>query len=456
MATTTPVNRPDDQPRPASPTMMGPSPIPRSGPPGFQELKGRLHGKLVDMLKPEEVNRIPEDRRRLELRGIVEHLVDTEGAHLGYGDRRQMIDELLDEVLGLGPLERLLKESSISDILVNGPNEVWIERHGQLEKADIKFRNEAHLLQIIDRIVSRVGRRVDEMSPMVDARLPDGSRVNAIIPPVSLRGAALSIRRFGLVPLQVKDLLRLKSIPPEVMRLLDAAVRARLNILISGGTGSGKTTLLNALSSFIPANHRLVSIEDAAELQLQQPHVVQLETRPPNIEGRGAITMRDLVRNALRMRPDRIIVGEVRGPEVLDMLQAMNTGHEGSMTTLHANSPRDALGRLEMMIMMAGLELPLKAMRQIIASALHLIVHVDRLPGGARRVTSVTEVTGMEGDTIVAQELFIFRQLGVDHSGKAFGQFEATGVRPYHDPKFRAAGIALPADLYSHRVLLQA
>jgi pilus assembly protein CpaF len=422
----------------------------------YQTLKARLHNQLVDMLKPEEVSRIPEERRRVELRSVVEHLISSEAASLGYGDRRQMIEELLDESLGLGPLERLLKDPTVSDILVNGPREVWVERRGQLEKSEITFRDNAHLLQIIDRIVSKVGRRVDEASPMVDARLADGSRVNAIIPPVSLRGPAVSIRRFGVVPLKFKELLANRSVAPEMMHLLEGAVKARLNILVSGGTGSGKTTLLNALSGFIPANQRLVTIEDAAELQLQQPHVVQLETRPPNVEGKGQITMRDLVKNALRMRPDRIIVGEVRGPEVLDMLQAMNTGHEGSMTTLHANSPRDALGRMEMMILMAGMELPLKAMRQIIASSLNLIVQVDRMPGGARRVTSITEVVGMEGDMMVTQELFTFRQLGIDHSGRAHGQFEATGVRPHHEPKFRAASVALSGDMFQPRVLMTA
>jgi pilus assembly protein CpaF len=419
-----------------------------------QELKLRLHGKLVDQLKPEEVERIPEERRRAELHRIVEHLVETEAGLLSYPDRRLLTEELLDEVLGLGPLEKLLKDPTISDILINGPRDVWVERHGQLERADVIFRNDAHLLQIIDRIVSKVGRRVDEMSPMVDARLPDGSRVNAVIPPVSLRGPALSIRRFGTSPLKAKDLLNFKSLTPEMLTILEAAVKARLNILVSGGTGSGKTTLLNILSSFIPNTQRLVSIEDAAELQLQQPHVVQLEARPPNVEGKGAVTIRDLVRNALRMRPDRIIVGEVRGAEVLDMLQAMNTGHEGSMTTLHANGPRDALGRLEMMMMMSGLELPLKALRQMIASSLHLIVQVDRVPGGGRRVTSITEVTGMEGDTIVTQELFVFHQMGVDHAGKAFGRFEATGVRPHHEPKLRAGGVTLATDLFQQRTLL--
>jgi len=423
---------------------------------GFQCLKQALHAKLVDLLKPEEVNRIPEERRRPELRGVVEHLIEAEGPFLNFADRRQLTEELLDEALGLGPLEKLLKDPDVSDILINGPGEVWLEKRGQLEKSEVTFRDNAHLLRIIDRIVSKVGRRVDEMSPMVDARLADGSRVNAIIPPISLRGPALSIRRFGQIPLKAKDLVANKSLAPEMLRLLDAAVKARLNLLISGGTGSGKTTLLNALSSFIPANHRLVTIEDAAELQLQQPHVVQLEARPPNMEGKGQVTMRDLVRNCLRMRPDRIIVGEVRGPEVLDMLQAMNTGHEGSMTTLHANSPRDALARLEMMILLSGLDLPLKAMRQIIASSLHMIVQIDRMPGGARRVTQITEVIGMEGDTILAQDLFVYKQVGIDHAGRAHGHFESTGVRPHHDPKFRAAGILLPPELSQQRVLVQA
>jgi pilus assembly protein CpaF len=424
-------------------------------PESFQELKQKLHAMLVDQLKPEVVNRLPEEQRRTELRRFVEHLIDSQGVFLSYADRMRLIQELLDEMLGLGPLEKLLKDATISDILVNGPRDVWVERHGSLERTDIRFRDNAHLLQVIDRIVSRIGRHVDEMSPMVDARLLDGSRVNAIIPPVALRGPCLSIRRFGLTPLRLKDILRHKSLTPEMAQFLEAAVKARLNLLISGGTGSGKTTLLNILSSFIPHNHRLVTIEDAAELQLQQPHVVQLETRPPNVEGKGAITMHDLVRNSLRMRPDRIIVGECRGREVLDMLQAMNTGHEGSMTTLHANSPRDALSRLETMMLLSGLELPIRAMRQQIAASLNLVVQIDRLQGGPRRITAVSEVIGMEGDVIVSQDIFVFRQTGVDMNGRAVGHFETTGVRPYFDTRIRSAGIELPADLFAPRTLMQ-
>lgn len=421
-----------------------------------QALKHELHGKLVDLLKPEVVNRIPEARRRAEIRTVVEQVIEAESELLSYADQRQLAEELLDEMLGLGPLEKLLKDGDISDILINGPHEVWVERHGVLEKAAIDFRDNKHLLQIIDRIVSRVGRRVDETMPMVDARLPDGSRVNAIIPPVSLRGPVVSIRRFGFSPLTLKDLIRLRSLAPEMVQVLEAAVKARLNILVSGGTGSGKTTLLNILSGFIPNNQRLVTIEDAAELQLQQAHVIQLESRPPNIEGKGAITIRDLVRNSLRMRPDRIIVGECRGAEVIDMLQAMNTGHEGSMSTLHANSPRDALLRLEMMILMSGLELPLKAMRQIIASSLQVIVQIDRLPGGPRRVTDIVELVGMEGDTIVTQEIFNFKQLGIDSGGKAYGRFETTGIRPQFESKLQAASIPLAPNLFTHRSLMEA
>jgi pilus assembly protein CpaF len=419
-------------------------------------LKQQLHSRLVDLLKPEEVNKIPEDQRRGKIGEVVERLIDAYGAALSYTDRRHMVDDLLDETLGLGPIEKLLKDGTINDILVNGPFEVFVERQGVLEKTDIHFRDNRHLLQVIDRIVSRVGRRVDETSPMVDARLPDGSRVNAIIPPLSLRGPVLSIRRFGLSPLKLRDIVRNHSIAPEMAQFLEGAVKARLNILVSGGTGSGKTTLLNILSGFIPNDQRLVTIEDAAELQLQQAHVIQLESRPPNVEGKGIVTIRDLVRNSLRMRPDRIIVGECRGAEVLDMLQAMNTGHEGSMSTLHANSPRDALRRLEMMIMMAGIELPIKAMRQIIASAINMVVQIDRLPGGPRRVTSIVELSGMEGDTITTDEIFLFRQLGVGTDGRAFGRFESTGIRPRFETKLKAASIHLPADLFAPRVLPEA
>jgi pilus assembly protein CpaF len=421
----------------------------------FEELKRLIHGKLVDKLDLSRVSDLEGDTLRREIRMVVERLCDTENPLLNRMERERLIDEVLDETFGFGPLEVLLKDPTISDILVNGPHKIYVERRGKLEKTDVKFRDGEHLLQIIDRIVSKVGRRVDETSPMVDARLPDGSRVNAIIPPLALDGPSMSIRRFGANPLKLEDLLNYKAFTPEMAMLMEACIKARLNILISGGTGCGKTTLLNTLSSFIPSDERIVTIEDAAELQLQQDHVVRLETRPPNIEGKGSITTRDLVRNALRMRPERIIIGECRGAESLDMLQAMNTGHSGSMTTLHANSPRDAQARLETMIMMAGMELPIKAMRQQISSAVDLIIQANRLQGGPRKVTSLTEVMNMEQDVIIMQDVFRYRQLGIDQNGRAFGQFEATGVRPSFVARLEAAGIKLPTNLFQERILLR-
>jgi pilus assembly protein CpaF len=421
----------------------------------FEELKRLIHSKLVDKLDLSRVSDLEGDTLRREIRLVVERLCDTENPLLNRMERERLIDEVLDETFGFGPLEVLLKDPTISDILVNGPHKVYVERRGKLEKTDVKFRDSDHLLQIIDRIVSKVGRRVDETSPMVDARLPDGSRVNAIIPPLALDGPSLSIRRFGSNPLKLEDLLNYKAFTPEMAMLMEAAIKARLNIIISGGTGCGKTTLLNTLSSFIPSDERIITIEDAAELQLQQDHVVRLETRPPNIEGKGAVTTRDLVRNALRMRPERIIIGECRGAEALDMLQAMNTGHAGSMTTLHANSPRDAQARLETMIMMAGMELPIKAMRQQISSAVDIIIQANRLQGGPRKVTSITEVMNMEQDIIIMQDIFRYRQLGIDQNGRAFGQFEATGVRPSFVSRLEAAGIKLPSNLFQERILLR-
>ncbi len=421
----------------------------------FEELKRIIHGKLVDRLDLSKVSDLDGDTLRREIRLVVERLCDTENPLLNRMERERLIDEVLDETFGFGPLEMLLKDPTISDILVNGPHKVFVERRGKMEKTDVRFRDNDHLLQIIDRIVSKVGRRVDETSPMVDARLPDGSRVNAIIPPLALDGPSMSIRRFGTNPLRLEDLLNFKAFTPEMAMLMEAAIKARLNIIISGGTGCGKTTLLNTLSSFIQVEDRIVTIEDAAELQLQQEHIVRLETRPPNIEGKGQVTTRDLVRNALRMRPERIVIGECRGAEALDMLQAMNTGHSGSLTTLHANSPRDAQARLETMIMMAGLDLPIKAMRQQIASAVDVVIQANRLQGGPRKVTSVTEVVGMEGDVIVMQDIFRFRQMGIDQNGRAFGQFETTGVRPTFVPRLEAAGIRLPTNLFQERVLLR-
>jgi pilus assembly protein CpaF len=421
----------------------------------FDELKRIIHGKLVDKLDLSRVSDLAGDTLRREIRLVVERLCDTENPLLNRMERERLIDEVLDETFGFGPLEALLKDPTISDILINGPHKIFVERRGKLEKTDVKFRDNEHLLQIIDRIVSKVGRRVDETSPMVDARLPDGSRVNAIIPPLALDGPTMSIRRFGANPLKLEDLLNYKAFTPEMAMLMEACIKARLNIVISGGTGCGKTTLLNTLSSFIPHDERVITIEDAAELQLQQDHVVRLETRPANIEGKGAINTRDLVRNALRMRPERIIIGECRGAEALDMLQAMNTGHAGSMTTLHANTTRDAQSRLETMIMMAGMELPIKAMRQQISSAVDLIIQANRLQGGPRKITAISEVMGMEGDVIVMQEIFRFKQLGIDQNGRCYGQYEASGVRPAFIPRLEASGIKLPTNMFQERVLMR-
>lgn len=421
----------------------------------LDELKQRIHAKLVDKLDLSRVGDVQSDVFRREIRVVVEHLCDTEDHLLNRNEREKLIDEVLDETFGLGPLEVLLKDPTVSDILINGPKNIFVERRGKMEKTPVTFRNNDHLLQIIDRIVSRVGRRVDETCPMVDARMADGSRFNAIIPPLALDGACVSIRRFGAHPLKLEDLLNFKAFTPEMVMLLEGAIKARLNIVISGGTGSGKTTLLNTLSSFIPNNERIVTIEDAAELQLQQDHVVRLETRPANIEGKGAITATDLVKNALRMRPERIIIGECRGAESLDMLQAMNTGHEGSMTTLHANTPRDAVARLETMIMMSGFELPLKAMRTQIASAVDLIVQANRLQGGKRKITHITEIVGMEQDTVVMQDIYHYEQDGVDEQSRAYGRFVSTGVRPTFMGRLESSGIRLPASAFRQRVMLE-
>jgi pilus assembly protein CpaF len=420
----------------------------------FEAIKRRIHGKLVDRLDFNRVNELDPRTVRLEVRAVIEHLLDEDDPMLNKAERQKLVDEILDETFGLGPLEALLKEEGIGDIMINGPRFVFIEKKGRIERSIINFRDDDHLLQIIDRIVSRVGRRIDESSPMVDARLPDGSRVNAIIPPLALDGPVLTIRMFGTKALTQDDLLRFKAFTPEMLMLMEATMKARLNVVISGGTGSGKTTLLNTLSSFIQNDHRIITIEDAAELRLQQEHVVRLETRPPNVEGRGAVTATELVKNALRMRPDRIIIGECRGAETLDMIQAMNTGHDGSLTTVHANNPRDAMSRLETMISMAGLELPIRALRAQFASAVDLIIQANRLQGGPRKVTSITEVVGMEGDTIIMQEIFKFEQLGVDHNGRAHGRFVSTGIRPTFMERLESSGCELPQDLFRQRVLL--
>ncbi len=420
----------------------------------FETLKREIHSKLVDKLDLSSVGELEGDVLHREIRLVVEHLCDSEGTLLNRKEREQLIEEVMDETFGLGPLELLLKDTTISDILINGPKNIYVERRGKMEKTNVSFRDNNHLMQIIDRIVSKVGRRIDEVCPMVDARLPDGSRVNAIIPPLALDGASVSIRRFGTNPLKLEDLLNFKAFTPEMVMLLEGAIKARLNMIISGGTGSGKTTLLNTLSSFISNSDRIVTIEDAAELQLQQDHVVRLETRPPNIEGKGSITATDLVRNALRMRPERVIIGECRGTETLDMLQAMNTGHEGSLTTIHANTPRDGISRIETMITMAGFELPLKAMRSQISSAVDLIVQANRLQGGVRRITHITEIVGMEQDTVVMQDIYRYVQDGIDESGRCIGRFVSTGIRPAFMDRLETAGVRLPASAFRERVMM--
>ena len=414
----------------------------------LEPVRTRIHREMLTRLDLQQLEKMPPDALRAELQWLAGQLMDELKIALNETERRQVIQSIQDEMLGLGPLEPLLADPGISDILVNGPHQTWIERRGRLERSAVRFDDDAHLRRVIDRIVSRVGRRVDEMSPMVDARLPDGSRVNAVIPPLAIDGPSLSIRRFGGDTLTLHELTRLQALTPGMAELVTAMVQARLNVLISGGTGSGKTTLLNAMSAGIPAGERIITIEDAAELQLQQPHVVRLESRPPNIEGEGEVSQRALLRNSLRMRPDRIILGEVRGAEVMDMLQAMNTGHDGSMTTLHANSPRDALTRLEHMLGMAGLQLDTRSMRQQIGSALSVVVQVSRLSDGQRKVVSLQEITGTEGDVVSMQEVFRFEQTGLDSDGRVRGQFEATGIRPRFAQRLRARGIALRDDLF--------
>ena len=404
----------------------------------LQQLKVRIHQQLVQRLDVQNLRVLPPDTVRAEVRILIRELCQSEKGLINSADQERLMDEVMDETFGLGPLESLLKDPTISDIMVNRCDRIYVERKGRIELSEVRFRDNAHLRQIIDRIVGLVGRRVDETCPMVDARLADGSRVNAIIPPLALDGPAMSIRRFGSKPMQVEDLIRAGAFPAPVMDFLSAAVQARCNCIISGGTGSGKTTLLNCLSRYIPADERVITIEDAAELQLQQPHVVRLETRPMNVEGKGEVGQRDLVKNCLRMRPDRVVIGECRGPEALDMLQAMNTGHEGSMTTIHANNARDGLARLEVMVMMAGFDIPIRALRQQISSAVQIIVQARRVTGGRRKVVSVSEITGMEGDSIQMHDLFVFESAGVDSDGHQIGRFIATGIRPKHRRADRA------------------
>jgi pilus assembly protein CpaF len=420
--------------------------------PEYQELKFTLHRKLVDKINLEALASIDNQRVRAEVRQALLSLIDTEPTLLSSIEKQQISDEVLDEVFGLGPLEPLLQDPTISDILVNTHKQVYVERKGLLELTNVSFRDDQHLLRIIDKIVSQVGRRVDESTPMVDARLSDGSRVNAIIPPLAVDGPLLSIRRFSTDKLMPPDLVQRKAMTPGMMELLEAAVKAKLNIIISGGTGAGKTTLLNALSFFISPKERIVTIEDAAELQLKQPHVARLETRPSNLEGNGAVRQRELLINSLRMRPDRIVVGEVRGEEALDMLQAMNTGHDGSLTTIHANSPRDGISRLEVMVSLANANMQLVSIRQQVASAVHVLVQASRLSDGSRRVTSITEVTGMEGEIVTLQDIFVFEKRGLNPDGRVIGRFAATGIRPKFYEKVLAAGIRLRPDLFDEVV----
>jgi len=420
--------------------------------PEYQELKFTLHRKLVDKINLEALATIDNQRVRSEVRQAVMSLIDSEPTLLSSIEKQQISDEVLDEVFGLGPLEPLLQDATISDILVNTHKQVYVERKGLLELTNVTFRDDQHLLRIIDKIVSQVGRRVDESTPMVDARLSDGSRVNAIIPPLAVDGPLLSIRRFSTDKLMPPDLVDRKAMSPGMMELLESAVKAHLNIIIAGGTGAGKTTLLNAMSAFIAPKERIVTIEDAAELQLKQPHVARLETRPANLEGNGAVRQRELLVNSLRMRPDRIVVGEVRGEEALDMLQAMNTGHDGSLTTVHANTPRDAVSRLEVMVSLANANMQLTSIRQQIASAVHILVQAARLSDGSRRVVNITEVTGMEGDIVTLQDLFVFEKRGLNPDGQVVGRFAATGIRPKFYEKLLSAGIRLRSDIFDEVV----
>jgi pilus assembly protein CpaF len=425
---------------------------PQSYTPEYQDLKSTLHRKLLDRINLEALSSIASDRVRGEVRAAVSKLVEEERTPLNMVDKTRVIDEVLDEVFGLGPLEPLLADPTINDILVTTPHLVYVERGGKLFRTPVEFKDDAHLLRIIEKIVARVGRRVDESSPLVDARLPDGSRVNAAIPPVGVDGPLLSIRRFPRNPLTPEKLVGNLTLTAGMMQMLEGCVKARLNIIISGGTGAGKTTLLNALSSFIPADERIVTIEDAAELRLQQVHVARMETRPPNIEGQGAIRIRQLVVNALRMRPDRIIVGEVRAEEALDMLQAMNTGHDGSLTTIHANSPRDAVGRLEVMVGMANANMSVRSIRQQVSSAIDLFVQISRFSDGSRRITSLTECVGMEGDLVTMQDIFVFDKTGINEQGRVIGRFRATGIRPKFYERLKSAGIHLPVTTFQQVV----
>jgi pilus assembly protein CpaF len=416
--------------------------------PRLEQIKSKIHRDILTQVDLQRMESIPAERLRQELQALTERAINDGNLAVNESERRLLIQGIQDEILGLGPIEPLLADPSVSDILVNGPRQIYVERRGKIEPTDIQFDNDQHLMRVIDRIVSRVGRRIDEMSPMVDARLPDGSRVNAVIPPLAIDGPLLSIRRFAVVPFTMQDLLARQTLSAEMAELISGLVKARVNLLVSGGTGSGKTTMLNVISSSISHDERIITIEDAAELQLQQPHVARMESRPPNIEGEGEISQRALLRNSLRMRPDRIILGEVRGAEVLDMLQAMNTGHDGSMCTVHANSPRDALTRLEHMLGMAGLQVDARTMRQQISAALSVVIQVSRLSDGHRKVTSLQEITGIEGDVVSMQEIFKFEQAGLSSDGRVQGQFKATGIRPRLYARLKARGIHLRDELF--------
>jgi pilus assembly protein CpaF len=435
------------------PSDHGPTDGPAEPSAELRRFKAQLHRRLVVGMDLPAVGALSRDQLRQEVRRVAEELCQRSPNLINLQEREQLVGEVLDETFGLGPLEGLMRDPAVSDILINGPHTVYVERAGRVERTGVTFADAAHLLHIVQRVVNQAGRRVDETCPMVDSRLPDGSRINAVIPPLALDGPLVSIRRFAPRPIRAADLVAGRSVPQEVVDFLAAAVRARLNVVVSGGTGSGKTTLLNALSAFIPDDERVVTIEDAAELRLQQPHVGRLETRPSNVEGAGEVTTRDLLRNALRMRPDRIVIGECRGAEALDMLQAMNTGHEGSLTTVHANDTREALGRLEVMVGMSGFDLPVWVIRRQIAAAVHLVIQVSRLVGGARKVVKVSEVTGVEGENYSMQDLFVFKQTGVDEARRAQGCFHATGLRPHCTERLEALGEALPAELFRKRIL---
>jgi len=423
----------------------------------YFDLKARVHNRLLDMIDLSMIEKLDQETLKIQIRNVVERILKEESHQmlLNLAEREQIFQEVIDEVTGLGPIEPLLRDSTINDILVNTYKQIYVERRGVLHLTIARFKDDRHLMTIIDKIVSSVGRRIDESNPMVDARLADGSRVNAIIPPLAVDGPILSIRKFSVVPLELEDLIDLKALTPEIGTLLKAIVKARLNVLISGGTGSGKTTLLNVLSRFIPSEERIVTIEDAAELQLKQEHVVRLETRPANIEGKGEVVQRDLVKNSLRMRPDRIVLGEVRGAEAFDMLQAMNTGHDGSLTTVHANTTRDALMRLETMVAMANLDIPSEFMRRFISSAIHVVIQVARMVDGTRRLISLQETTGMEGNVITMQEIFSFEQTQVDAQGKVRGRFRFHGVRPRFTERLKVAGIEVPSDMFDASNMVQ-